>query len=972
MCKRLIALTAVVLMLGSVSVSNAADILWTGAGADNLWNNPANWEGNKAPGPLDWAHIESPGATAPNGPLIQDGMHLEIDGMSNELPGEPTLTITGGTLILTGWGIWWGDAGDCVATCNMSGGTVELIGGPGIHEFGWGGASGKWIMTGGTVNAQGVVLSTGPGNTGELYLYGGTYNIGTARAERSDRFGGGLLVNDGGLIDITEGALVLDVLEGEEDRYMQYLEDLMAAGQITAYGGAGEFQMDFDVRNPGKITLTTVEAGKAFKPDPADGTVYEDTWASLSWSPADAAVSHSLYFGEDLEEVTNGTGDTFRGEQPDTFYIVGFPGYPYPDGLVPGTTYYWRVDEVEADGAKKKGDVWSFTVPPKTAFDPSPADGAEFVDQNVELSWTPGFGAMLHTVYFGDSYDDVSNASGGTSQGAATYTPGPLDPEKVYYWRVDEFDATDTHKGDVWAFSTPGAVGNPDPANGAVGVQMNATLSWTPGESATASEVYFGTDKDAVRNATAASPEYKGSRALGSESYDPGKLAWKSTYYWRVDGVGAAGSVKGIVWSFETADFITVDDFESYNEIWPEQDEESSNLVFMTWADGWQFPENGSAIGALEAFEPTMETSIVHEGSQSAPLHYDNTAVAYSEVTAYVANQQPDWPPNTLAIGPDWTEEGVGVLSLWFRGDASNAPEPMYVILNGSATVYHDDPAAAQINTWTEWKIDLQEFADQGVDLTNVNSISIGLGDKNSAQGGGSGKIFLDHIALYRPPPPPVGHWKLDDGQGATAVDSSASGNDGTINNADTGGLGDGGSVWVDDPERGTVISFNGTAAGAFVRAGSIPQMTLTNDFTWAFWAKQDADNTTPNDIIFGNRMDENAVDFVPRQFIKFTPTKFEWHMNGNGDDNLEYDDIPADVWLHHAVVKTADRLTYYRNGIEASSGTFTQALDFPQPLYFGGDNEGSEGENWAGLMSDVRIYDRALSAAEVLGLASQ
>ncbi|KPK37507.1 MAG: hypothetical protein AMJ65_14405, partial [Phycisphaerae bacterium SG8_4] len=720
MCKKLIVLASVVLTLGFVNVSDAADILWTGAGADNLWENGANWEGNKAPGAADWAHIESPGATAPNGPVIQDGMHIEIDGMSNELPGEPTLTITGGTLILTGWGIWWGDAADCHATCYMSGGTMELTGGPGIHEFGWGGASGKWIMTGGTVNAQGVVLSTGPGNTGELYLHGGTYNIGTSRAGNSDRFGGGLLVNDGGLIDITEGTLIMEVLEGEESRFMQYLEDLMAAGQITAHGGAGVFAMDFDGRNPGKITLTAVEAGKAYNPDPADGSVYEDTWASLSWSPADAAASHDVYVGVDFDEVNNGTGDTFRGNQGDTFYIVGFPGYPYPDGLVAGTTYYWRIDEVEADGTKNRGDVWSFIVPPKTAFNPDPADGAESVDLDAELSWTAGFGALLHTVYFGDNFDDVSNAAGGTSQGPATYSPGQLEREKVYYWRVDEFDAVETHKGDVWAFSTPGAVGAPSPANGATGVQMNATLSWTPGESATSSEVYFGTDKDAVRNATSASPEYKGSMALGSESYDPGKLAWKSTYYWRVDAVSAADTVKGIVWSFETADFITVDDFEAYNEIWPP--DEGSNLIFFTWADGFEDPTNGSTIGGLEAFELSMETSIVHEGSQSAPLYYDNTVVAFSEVTANVAD---------LQIGPDWTEEGVGVLSLWFRGEASNAPEPMYVILNGSATVYHDDPAAAQINTWTEWTIDLQEFASQGVDLTNVTSISIGLGDKN-------------------------------------------------------------------------------------------------------------------------------------------------------------------------------------------------------------------------------------------------
>ena len=211
-----------------------------------------------------------------------------------------------------------------------------------------------------------------------------------------------------------------------------------------------------------------------------------------------------------------------------------------------------------------------------------------------------------------------------------------------------------------------------------------------------------------------------------------------------------------------------------------------------------------------------------------------------------------------------------------------------------------------------------------------------------------------------------VGWWLLNEGAGDIAVDASGSGNDGTINNLN-GGLGADGSVWVDDPVRGMVISFNGTADGAFVRAGDIPQMTLTNEFTWSFWASHSEENTADNDIILGNRMDENAVDFVPRQFIKFTPTKFEWHMNGNGDDNLDYDDIPADVWIHHAVVKTADQLTYYRNGVEASSGTFTQPMDFPQPLYFGGDNEGAEGENWSGLMSDVRIYNRALTELEIV-----
>jgi len=101
----------------------------------------------------------------------------------------------------------------------------------------------------------------------------------------------------------------------------------------------------------------------------------------------------------------------------------------------------------------------------------------------------------------------------------------------------------------------------------------------------------------------------------------------------------------------------------------------------------------------------------------------------------------------------DWTQEGVGVLSLWFYGDAANAAEQMYVALNGSVLVNHDNPNAAQIGAWMEWTIDLQKFASQGVNLANVNTITIGFGDKNNLQAGGSGLVFFDEIRLYRPAP---------------------------------------------------------------------------------------------------------------------------------------------------------------------------------------------------------------------------
>jgi len=475
----------------------------------------------------------------------------------------------------------------------------------------------------------------------------------------------------------------------------------------------------------------------AFGPTPADGELYADTWASLSWSAGETAVSHDVYFGDNFDDVNSGAEGTFIGNQAATFTVVGFPGFAYPDGLIPGTTYYWRVDEVnEAEpNSPWKGEVWSFSIPPKTAYFPDPADAAEQIGPDAALSWTLGYGAKLHTVYFGESFNDVNSATGGLPQGNTTYTPGTLKLAKTYYWRVDEFDAIETYKGNVWSFTTVGAVGNPNPANGAVDVKQTQIITWSPSVYAASHQFYFGTDKDAVKNADTGSPEYIGTRDLGAESYDPGMLLWDTTYYWRVDEVNDASPDSpwpGILWSFTTANFLVVDDFESYNDLDPADPE--SNRIFNAWIDGYEDPENGSLVGYDTP--PFAEQTIVHGGNQSMPMSYDNS-VGKSEATL------------TLTSNRDWTVKGVDTLTIWFRGDSGNTAEKLYVALNGNARVDNDNPDAATLTRWTPWNIDLQAFADQGVNLANVNSITLGL----SSVTGGTGMMYFDDIRLYPPAP---------------------------------------------------------------------------------------------------------------------------------------------------------------------------------------------------------------------------
>jgi hypothetical protein len=404
----------------------------------------------------------------------------------------------------------------------------------------------------------------------------------------------------------------------------------------------------------------------ASSPSPEDGALHPDTWVSLSWKAGDFAVSHDVYMGENFDDVNDGTGDTFRGNQGDLFYIAGFPGFAYPDGLVNGKTYYWRIDEVnDANTASPwKGPVWSFTVPPKTAYYPEPADGTESVDLNVVLSWTAGFGARLHTVYFGENFDEVDNATGGLPLGVTKYTPDSVKFAKTYYWRVDENDGFETHKGHVWSFTTLGAVSGPNPADGALGVKPSVVLGWDAGAVAASHEVYFGTDADAVANATTASPEYKGPKALGEESYKPGKLTFNTAYYWRIDEVNSVNPDSpwaGKIWSFTTGDFIVIDDFEDYDA--------ADNQIWHAWHDGLGYgafgtPDffGGNGTGAAVGDETTAsytEETIVNGGSQSMPISYDNNKQGYSKYS------QVEF---TLTDQRDWTEQGVANLSLWFRG----------------------------------------------------------------------------------------------------------------------------------------------------------------------------------------------------------------------------------------------------------------------------------------------------------------
>ncbi|HUU46143.1 MAG TPA: putative Ig domain-containing protein, partial [Acidobacteriota bacterium] len=166
------------------------------------------------------------------------------------------------------------------------------------------------------------------------------------------------------------------------------------------------------------------------------------------------------------------------------------------------------------------------------------------------LSWSNGGGATSYLVYFGtDSTPDSGEYKG--EQSGRSYDPGTLNYDRTYYWRIDAKNSAGTTTGDVWRFTTgsappqpPSKATNPNPSHGATNRSINTNVSWSNGGGATSYRVYFGTDS------TPDSTEFKGEQT--GTSYDPGTLAYSTTYYWRIDAKNSAGTTTGDVWRFTT------------------------------------------------------------------------------------------------------------------------------------------------------------------------------------------------------------------------------------------------------------------------------------------------------------------------------------------------------------------------------------------------------------------------------------
>jgi len=733
----------------------------------------------------------------------------------------------------------------------------------------------------------------------------------------------------------------------------------------------------------------------AVAPSPADGATDVPREVSLGWDAGESAATHDVYLGTSFADVDAAS----RGNALGVLVSQGQAGTTYtpPVRLEFETTYYWRIDEVNAapDNTVFKGEVWSFTTEPFTY--PVANIIATSNAPNVEAETGP------ENTVNGSGLD----AAGKHSIQATDMWLAAGSGEPV--WLQCEFDSVyKIHEMRVWnynvmfelmlgfgfkdttvEYSTDGetwtALGDFVFARGTAktGYEANTIVDFQgvaakyvrltarsgygmmgqfglsevqfmyipvvarePQPESGATDVEIGAVLDWRSGREAASHQvYLGTEeaavvdgtapaaTVSDSRYDPGVLTIDATYYWRIDEVNEAEAIA--TWAGPVWSFST-QEFVVVDDFEGYNDDvEAGTAIFDTWLDGWT-NGTGSTVGYMNA--PFAEQAVIHSGEQSMPLYYEG-------------NSQADF---TMAGSQDWTAGGATTLVLYFRGSAENGAGQFYVMINDKKLTY---PGGLTSPVWKQWNIDL---ASVGTNLAKVASFSVGV------DGSGSGLLFVDDIRLYREAPEMVA--PADPGTTGLAAYYQMEGNvqDSSGNNRNGTAFND--PTYAAAPTGfGQAIQFDGFADYVELPIGSViasaQSLTISTRVLFA-----GTGNTWQRIFDFGTGA--NVYMFLsPNNGATNSPRFAITTSAGAGESAVTAPQGLTEGWHHIAVVIDAASMTVtlYVDG-EAADSTATTTL--PADL-------GATTQNWlarsqytadpyfAGSLDEFQIYTRALSVGE-------
>jgi regulation of enolase protein 1 (concanavalin A-like superfamily) len=459
---------------------------------------------------------------------------------------------------------------------------------------------------------------------------------------------------------------------------------------------------------------------QAFAPQPATAATGVSVDASLSWRPGREAGSHKVFFGTDQAAVAGGTVAA---------KTVTAPSY-VPGGLNFGTTYYWKVDEVNT--VTYPGDVWSFTTQEFAVVDDFESYNDK--DNRIYETWIDGLTNGLsgsQVGYNAAPFAEQTILHGGKQSMPLEYnnvkTPFYSEAQRTF----DTAQSWTTNGADtlsLWFRGYP--AGFLDKGNNAFTVSSSGSDIWNAADQfrfvykslSGNGSIVAKVDSLVNTNAWAkAGVMIRQSLDTGSAmAYMIQSAASGASFGWRQLAAGTPASI-------DKAGIVAPQ--------WVKLTRTGNAFTTQYSADGKTWTDIKNADGTVTSTAITMTGSIYiglcvtsHDATLTTTAEFSNVSTTGTVTGAWQA----------LAIGMTMQ---------------SNDPASLYLTVEDKAgkakTVVNANPSASATAAWTEWRIPLSNLT--GISLTAVKKITLGVGDKTSPKAGAAGMLYFDDLGYGHP-----------------------------------------------------------------------------------------------------------------------------------------------------------------------------------------------------------------------------
>jgi regulation of enolase protein 1 (concanavalin A-like superfamily) len=461
------------------------------------------------------------------------------------------------------------------------------------------------------------------------------------------------------------------------------------------------------------------------QPSPPSGAIGAAVDSTMSWRAGREAASHKVYFGTDKQAVVDGTAPA------QTVAAHSFD----PGPLSLGTTYYWKVAEVNEAATPQvwEGEVWSFATKEALVVDDfegyTDTEGSRIYETWAD-GWTNGTGSTVG--YVKAPFAEQTILHGGKQSMPLDYnnTKSPFYSEAERTWdKAQDWTANGADTLTLYFRGNPVAFAE---SAGTITMSGGGTDIWNAADQFRFAFKQLNGDGTIVAKVESIdnTDTWAKCGVMIRESVDPG-ARFAAVYATPGNGVRYQARLLNAGAAVSDTSVATTEQMALKTPVWIKVERKGSSFSCFYSTDGAKWTSmswNPQTINMT----PSVQIGL------AVTSHDTGTATGVFSNISTTGN-----------VSGSWQVQAIGV------AQPANAAAPLYVVVQDSAgkskVVTHPNPAATTLATWQAWRIPLSEVTAGGVKLTAVKKMYIGVGDRSSPKAGGAGKLFIDDIGVGHP-----------------------------------------------------------------------------------------------------------------------------------------------------------------------------------------------------------------------------